>query len=364
VKRSYALRSDGAALELAAAQDALRTEPELLLDDDGAMLDLLDDSDMVAPKPATDVVVSGTVRLDEAATRHRVAVAAGNSHRIIELVGERRASVPSQGAVRFSAPEPFEQLELHRRHAYGGHDVHAQLRLDGAYRMPNRRPPPGFVPSDIGIFAYPRNAIGTGYFIDLDRRRADGAALPRIEDPDDRLQPESFFVPTPEAWVDAPIAANLGWVPHSDFPRIARLLGPALACAEPNRPLREASFADGSDLAPLSQLSGQQVAPRALQGAAPGLACERLRGDELVVLEGLLADAPNARFLLPGEVPDIELLVPDVGAQSTKAVLQTVRIDLDRGVVSLTWCGAMRLVAPASAEFLSQCAPKVRWRRT
>src|SRR5262249_6645373 len=148
----------------------------------------------------------------------------------------------------------------------------------------------------VGIFAYPRHTAGTGYFIDIDRQRANGARLPQVEDPLDSLVPERFFVPVPEAWLDAPIPALTGWLPHAAYPRFVRYFGDRLPHLPPLRKIREIDLGCGNDLADLEPLGHGEIHPRALQGASPGFAQERLRGDELGILQNVVPEADQVKF--------------------------------------------------------------------
>ena len=73
-----------------------------------------------------------------------------------------------------------------------------------------------------------------------------------------------------------------------------------------------------------------QAHPASLQGASPGLACERLRGDELVILDAMLREHDRLELALPGEQPQITLVPPELGEITPKPVLQTVRIDVGK----------------------------------
>lgn len=358
-RRTYAYTPSGK-VSLAGVQAPLTIDPVMSSSGIDALATLDDDTDLCAPKEATDIVFHGTACARKRVRELYIAVALGKVARRLRVSGERRADVSQGGAVKFSTPEPFERAAVTAEHAYGGYDEAAQDRLDPPLQhniyILGHKP--------VGIFAYPRNAAGTGYFIDLDRPRADGARLPLIEDPTDALTPERFFVPVPEAWLDAPIAALTGWLPHSSYPRIFRFVGPRLPHLPPLRKIREIDLGCGDDLADLKPLGAGQIHPRALQGASPGFARERLRGDELGILQGLDPDADEVRFSLPGEAPRFSLLVPDVKKVFTpKPVLQTVRIDGDRREISLTWCATVPLIGRPQQEFLGQCELAVEWGR-
>lgn len=356
-KRTYAIGAGGR-LSLADEQAPLIVEPEVELDAYGGHKFLCDDTDLGPPKVATDVVFTGSAYAAGRAVELFATLAVGGFARRLRVTGERRVEVRPDGLARFSSPEPFERVAISYEHAYGGYDEHAHWKLD----------PP--TPEEIvrlgrpvGLFAYPRNSAGTGYFLDVDRRRADGARLPQIEDPSDLLLPERFFVPGPLAWIDAPIPGALGWLHHAWYPRMFRYAGPLLPYDPPARPIREIALGEGDDLAALQPLEPGAIHPRALQGAAPGLSRARLRGDEPVILQHLHPTIADLHFALPGEAPHFTLRPPDVKAFQPKATLQTVRIEPDSGRISLTWCGTVPVASRVDEDFLDECELEVTWAR-
>jgi len=359
-KRTY--RYSPAGVALADEQDPVVIEPDIAGDETEPYRFLRDDSDLTVPKDATDVVVSGRAYALGSAKELIAAVAVGASARRVRVLGERTAEVGFDGSVRFSDPLPFEHVELTADSAYGGYDAVAHRMLDPvSFEAPRHASDGGPM---VGIFAYPRNGAGRGYFIDVGRPRADGAPLPLLEDPTDPLKPRQFFVPHPEAWIDAPMPAHLGWVAHCWYPRLVRLVGPLLPYDKQRRPIRESAFADGNDLSDSPGQAGSRVHPRALQGAAPGLAVERLKGDETVILQHLHPHHEELRFSLPGERPKLAVRAPGIQKTfSAEAVLQTVRVDTVRRVVSLTWAGTVPLAAQARADFLVNTKMTVAWSR-
>jgi hypothetical protein len=358
-RRTYTFSPSGK-VAVADAQAPLTIDPVMSDTPIDALARLDDDTDLVAPKEMTDIVVRGTAHARKKSKELFIAIALGKAVRRLRVSGERRAEVAADGAVKFSPAEGFERVALGPEIAYGGYDEAAQDRL---------APPPleqfyllGHKP--VGLFAYPRNSAGTGYFIDVERKRAHGAKLPQIEDPSDPLVPERFFVPVPEAWLDAPVAALTGWLPHASYPRFVRWFGDRLPHLSPMRKIREIDLGCGADLADLAALGPGEIHPRALQGASPGLAVERLRGDELGILQNLTPEAEELRFSLPGEAPRFSLRVPDVAKVFTpRPVLQTVRIDTDEKRLSLTWCATVPMIGRAPEGFLDQCELGVEWGR-
>jgi hypothetical protein len=352
-KRSYSFKSGRA--ELADEQAPLNLLPVFDVDADGAMTRLHDEIDLVAPKLATDLVIQGTVRCPAPTPRHTVGVKVGRVERTLELIGPRRVHIGARTEVRFEEPAPFSELTLDLAHAYGGFDAFAQLAYDGGRAwldVPGPR-----LPKPPGAFAYPRNPFGVGYFIDVDRRRADGAPLPRIEDPADPLLASRLFVKRPSAWIDAPMPGNLGFVPYHCYPRMARLAGPLVEHDPATRPLAEARFDDADDLR-----SGRPSPARGLQSSAPGMAVDRLRGSEAVLLRGMFPGTAEATLMLPGERPRVKVAVPDLGNIKAEAELSTVRIDLDKLTVSLTWVAASRVSFRVPETELVRCTPEVQWR--
>lgn len=357
VKRTYSFSAEKrSTLSLADAQTPLREQPLLQMD---GISELLDDSDLVPQKPATDVVVLGSAHAPNGAKEILVSVAVGKMARRLSVLGPRHAEVRPDGTVRFTPTGTITHLPLSARHAYGGYDAWAQARL----APPSKTLASSMSEPVTGLFAYARNSIGKGFYIDCDRSRVDGELLPQIEDPSDPLLPDRFFVPNPEAWIDAPIAASIGWVHYTSYPRMYRLVGSLLHFREPERPIREASFPDGEDLQKPWTPSGTGVLPRSLQGAAPGLACERLRGNELVILENLSPKAPRIELTLPGEWPQIIVRPPDVKAFQPEPVLQTLRIEPDEERLSLTFCATIPLLAPISSLFLERVELGVSWKK-
>jgi hypothetical protein len=358
-RRTYTFSPTGK-LTLADTQSPLTLEPVLSDHPIDACAKLEDDTDLCAPKEATDIVVRGTAHARKKAKELFIAVALGKAVRRLRVTGERRVEVAPDGGVKFTPAEAFERLPLSLDVAYGGYDEFAQDRLapplqEHIYLLGHK---------PVGLFAYPRNPSGTGYCIDVERARANGAKLPRIEDPSDALTPERFFVPVPEAWMDAPIPGQIGFLHHASYPRFVRLFGDILPHLPPQRKIREIDLGCGADLESLAKLGQGEVHPRGLQSASPGLAMERLRGDELCILQGLTPESEEVRFSLPGEAPRFGLQVPDVRKVfSPKPVLQTVRIDADRREIALTWCATVPLLARAQQGFLDQCELGVEWAR-
>lgn len=356
VKRTY--RIAPGRCSVADEQVPLTMEPLLQLDAAGSMRALLDDTDLVAPKVATDVILEGTAYHSTPVRQFGIGIAIDDITRQLHVQGPRRIGIQGQDVVRFSQPELVTSVALVRELAYGGYDDVAQRTL----RTPDQYLINRHEPALRGLFECPRNGSGCGYYIDVNRARADGMPLPQIEDPADLLTPERLFLAQPTAWINAPIPGLLGWIAYADYPRIARYLGPVLEHDAVVDVIRETTFADGRDLDGIHKPTDGQIHPRALQGAAPGMACKRLRGNEPIVLLNLHPTHPRLSFNLPAERPRFSLHPSGISKDfHPEAILQTLRIESDKERFSLTWCGAVRLAKQVDEEFVENTRLDVKW---
>src|SRR5262249_5158538 len=151
------------------------------------------ETDLVAGlKPATDVLLRGS------AHSHRgpvpalsAALRAGPAAKVVQVWGDRRISLGPGGALRFTAPEPVTSMPLTWERAYGGQDAHVESKQPA-------EPDPGVMSrrlaAGLGSLAYPRNGYGRGFFLDVDRERLAGAAVPNLDDPADPVQPDRMLV--------------------------------------------------------------------------------------------------------------------------------------------------------------------------
>jgi hypothetical protein len=157
----------------------------------------------------------------------------------------------------------------------------------------------------------------------------------------------------------APIAGGLGWLQHSWYPRLVRFAGPVVEHDQSALP-RESLLADGDDLIDMPPRDAERIFPRALQGAAPGLAVTRLRGGETIVLSNLHRDHQKLQVKLLKRRPKVKITPPGLSALKPDATLQTVRIDTQTLRVSLTWCAAVPIMAQVDDTFLERTALDVK----
>jgi hypothetical protein len=240
-------------------------------------------------KPGVDVVLVGHAHArtrDQAETLVRLRL--GALAKEVLVSGDRTWQSRFFGA-RASEPAPFEKVPLTWERAFGGWD---RSHADPAKHACD-----------------PRNSVGVGFRV-RGAPFAEGAPLPNLEDPDDRLT----------SFTGRCAPAGFGFtLPHWQ-PR-AKLAGTYDAAWDATR----------------KPLLPRDFDRRFFNAGAPGLVSERrLRGDEPVAVDN--ASPRPLRLSLPGEPPPRcrltfrhepdETLVPE---------LDTVVIDADLSRVILTW---------------------------
>ncbi len=197
--------------------------------------------------------------------------------------------------------------------------------------------------------SYPRNIAGRGFFIDMDRERLEGAALPNLEDPADPVVPERLLIADILDWMDLPVAACFEPIDAFTFPRAVFML--PHASNPPKRPLYELS-ADALLKADLedTRLAKLPPNPRLYNCAPSRLAVCRLQGGERVSLKNLDPKRDVLEFELPGERPRMLLEPPGCPVAGLSPLLQTVFIEPDEERVTLTWAGTLETAAPFPRE--------------
>jgi hypothetical protein len=278
--------------------------------------EVLAESDLVACKPLTDVVVLGKAHAPSGRTAYHLdcGVQVGALARTVRVYGARRIRERALGGLQFTDPEPFTEMELGYRFAFGG----VARAKDGT------------------LYPYPPNPIGCGMAIRGAVDDPSSVRVPTQEDPGAPLDAESIFLRRYEQWSEAPRPVSLGWTRRNFFPRYtyAGVLPEYLAAATANREALREQYPS------LIGAAIPKMDLRFYQGASEGLWGGPLAGDEPVGLSFLDPDHPTLEFALPGDRP---IMVLDKGDDATglKAVLQTVVIDAERKLVMMVWRGAV-----------------------
>ena len=330
VKRTYDIVPGRRMRRSSGPQVPLFPEP-IEEDADGTALVpcLRHECDLAPFKPCTDVVVHGHVRSPGAApvSSLHMSVRVGGLLKRVLAVGDRLLHLTRHRRLELAAPEPFVEIPLTWRRAYGAIDatVPAPRPRDLAdlFRVLSPEEHPG---------AYPRNPAGTGWLATSDLAWADGLALPNFEDPAHLLSPGTLAVGAAD-WSRAPQPAGFGWISQTWFPRSSFLgIGPEI----PPR-LRRGWLADAPDLR-------HGPDSRFFSGAPPGLRALGLRGDEVVELEGFRHEG-RIVSALPDDRPQI-LMIFDRHPSTVVPRLHTIELYPDREQATLLWTAELATPYP------------------
>jgi hypothetical protein len=263
-------------------------------------------TDFTLAKPRADVIVMGSARAPggRPVTSMTVAVRVGSASARLEVTGDR---VWKKGVfgVAPGKPERFAEMPLIWERAYGG-------------TCPTR--------DGEGKHRHAPNPVGAGFWL-ADRDAAD-QPLPNLEWPDDALK----------KLADRPAPAGFGFVAPDWEPR-ASFAGTYDARWEKER----------------MPLLPEDFDPRFFNAAPAALHVPRLEGGEPVQLQGLHAEGERA-FELPRDRVGLEVLLPGDRFDTHAAVLDTVVIDADAGLVVMTW----RALVPAPEPITSLMALRFR----
>jgi hypothetical protein len=353
-KRSYAIRN-GTRAEPVPQTATLVEAPRYIRSSVTNAHRLIEDVDFFAGiKPATDVLLRGTAYSHQGRVpSFQVALRVGPIARTLRVWGDRTIQLGRGAALLASAPVPRDALPLIWDHAYGGRDEHAERTL-----FKNN---PGA--STVGMLAYPRNPAGRGFFIDVDRERMEGSAMPSIEDPLDPISPDRLCAPTMRAWIDCPAAACFEPIDQFTFPRAVFFIPPTFD--PPKRDLHEARLGVlGLDeiLQRMATWDGT-VDPRAFNCAPAGLATARLKGNERVELHRLHSRHEALSFELPADRPQMVLEPPGVSPRELEPSLQTVLIEPERDLITLTWAGTLEVAMPYPRDMVETMRHATLWTR-
>jgi hypothetical protein len=357
-KRRYCFRAD------TRAEPTTEAAPIHALFEYAAAVDdevgpLLHEADLIAGlKPATDVLLHGSARSHRGAVPAlSAALRVGSTAKAVQVWGDRRISLAPGGRLAFTAPEPFTTLPLTWERAYGGRDIYAESKQPVG---PDLGLTATALPSGLGAIAYPRNAHGQGFFIDLDRERLAGAPVPNLDDATDPVRPDRMLVADCLDWIDCPAAACFTPIDVFTFPRALFFLPAEFSPAK--RPIHEVTtgIIGRADLARMERFDGT-IHPRSFNCAPAGLATNRLYGGERVQLWNLHREREMFEFDLPGERPRLLIEPPGVGTREMEALLQTVVIEPDLDRVTLTWAGAIPVAAVYPDEMTAVMRHGVTW---
>lgn len=189
VRATYHVNRDGT-LELAGEQKPPLYSPEYI--GEPGISSIRYEADLIPTKPATDVTLNGhaIVPAGKPLRTMDVSMRVGPLNKRLRVFGERRWERGLAHRLCPSAPALFERMPLTYERAFGGWDRTRQE------------------PSKQRL--YPTNPIGTGFGVSADR--AEGQALPNIEDPSQPLR----------EWDAHPPPGGFGAIASYWAPRLAR----------------------------------------------------------------------------------------------------------------------------------------------
>lgn len=246
------------------------------------------EADFPLRKPRCDILLDATAHAPggRPAPRVRVGAKVGGWSKVIDVLGDRvwRQAGPTLGP---SAPAPFVTMPVTYDRAFGGVDDTDPERAD----------------------AYMPNPVGRGHGLVRSGERLIGRPLPNTEDPRD------------------PVAAPWGAYRPMAFGPVGRGWHPRLGYAgtydqawiDDVFPFLPADFDDRY----------HQAAPEDQQADPPA------GGEEVVLVN--LTPAGRAAFRLPTVEVPVVFIPRDGPREETRATLDTVVIEPDRGRVLLAW---------------------------
>lgn len=296
-KRTYTISSEKVRIsfhQLPLCSTEITSDPQNQLSSE-----TLAESDLIAYKPKTDVVVLSKVYAPEGRRTYSVhcEVDIGQLHKEISVFGDRRIESKMIRGLRFSDPVPFESKDLGYMHSYGG-----KIKTgDGL------------------LLHYPPNPIGKGFCLNDSRNKITEINVPTCEDPEHPLKPSDLMIDKYKNWGRAPKPVSFGWTKASFFPRYT------YATAE-------------NKFNSSTESSVRQIDYRFFQGASDGMCDHVLLGNEHVKLTFMDPMHPIFEFDLPGDKPVLLLYLAGEEFE-LEPVLQTVLIDKEKEVLSMVWRG-------------------------
>lgn len=322
---------------------------------------VLYDADIYTDKALTDVVVLGHAYPRTSNGRGHASIRVGPVYKRLEVFGDRKVTLASDGRLVFSEPEPFERMPVTKDRAYGGRDVVTEAAWGNPYTLLEKEL--GWDPAAHSPFAYPRNRAGRGYLVTPTAEACEAITLPNLEDPANLLTPHKLAVQHPGRWPTMPLPWFLGWTHLAEFPRIA-FAGSMHPCLPDLGPLPEVvrGFVP-PDFPRLGKVE-EVYDPRFWNGASLGLALGPFRDQVHIIefeLENLHRRIPKLRFTLPPGRPRIWTGSWDGTLTETAPKLHHIVIEPDSDRVSVVWAGKNPAPRPYMAEELLAMPLRVEW---
>lgn len=334
--------------------------------------------DVVGFKAGTDVVIQGSARSPTPVERLSTVLFLAKRRHEVVVSGKRRTEL-HRGRIAFTPPEPFTEVPLRYELAYGGRDTsYETLLMEEVRRITPAATMRRATPSMEGLFTrvsplmYPRNRFGQGYVLEQRLEQQAGRELPQLERPEDLLTPERLALGNPLHWHRQPLPAGFDYLDPMTFPRMGMFACPPPGY-QPGDAVREVDlglvpkdFCRGNIAAATQQQMHTLIHPHGGHCASLGLNFPYLRGDEMLLLQGMDARGHELDVLLPGERPSMTVagLAAKPVVLSAEPYLVLVQVDTRRLV--LVWAARHRPAQPLMPQRLPElsAATSVTWKRT
>jgi hypothetical protein len=319
------------------------------------------DSDLLAFKPYTDVVVQGHAYTysNNANTVDAELRMPGKSY-VVRVHGDRR--VEWQGKTPLFTPaNPFEMMPVRYDRAYGGYDSVYQPKVKDEAMEHLKKAEPELDMNSFTDRHYPRNLAGCGFLIDLNKRSTENLRLPNLEFPFDPITPERLAVGSTTAWMNAPLPAAFDWIHPSWFPRIAYLgLTPEYNLSSKIKEI-ELGWAV-PDLMKQKPVILGGFHQDFQQGASPGLISPQFKPGSPLLLRNLFPNQRERQIQLASNVPRVTIHVTEKQQLEATSQLNSVIVQPDMDQVVEIWSAraiAQRKYEPSELKNMTW---KIKWK--
>lgn len=319
------------------------------------------DSDLMAFKPGTDVVVQGhAYSYGKSVQTVDAVLELLNFSRVVRVHGDRRIDWQSGQAV-FTPAEPFEQMPIRYDRAFGGCDQFYLSKVTDPLVLELNKTQPDLRLTSLTKSHYPRNPCGRGYLIDLSRESSENMLLPNLEFPFDPVTPERLGVGKSDNWISAPLPAAFDWIDPSWFPRIG-YLGFTPEYEIPDGGVKEVSLGwVASNLMTIKSVLHGGWHPTFQHGASPGLVFRQMKAGSQMLLRNLFPNHPSRLIQLSERVPEVEIVVSKSNRLSASSHLNAVVLMPDQDQVVEVWSARVKVSRSYTPNELENMDWNISW---
>lgn len=328
-KRTYTITNGK--VEVASEQLPFIESDEFENPDQFMYSEVLAETDLIPYKIYPDVIVAGKAYTPNEKRAYHLdcSVRVGPLQKMVRVFGNRVAEWKTLKGLVISDPEPFTEMELGYKNAYGG----IAKSKDGT------------------VYSYYPNPIGKGFHLKGGIEDVSEIKVPHLEDPDSPVTADSLVLSHSDRWKEAPRPVSFGYTRRNFFPRYtyAGILPEMLeGAADEYKKLQ-------------GDTSGEMIPPkldfRVYQGASEGLWGADLRGNEQVQLTFFDKEDPNFTFVLPGDIPRMSVDIGK-GNEELKPVIHTVFINMEKKSMYMLWRGYIEIEGIEALATIG--APKIK----